>query len=158
MTTAAPTCDPAGGHQDALVLLLSPVAEEGRPLTGTALNGESEIGSRRIKPGMKEREETRRPRSALRGWLPNTAKVSGGCKAADKREKRATRRGRVYVASLGPFRYSSGSTALGRWRVRRSAGCLPISASSIYSKHTEVEVEVDIAPRSACVLGGGNRV
>ena len=110
--------------------------------------------------GMKEREETRRPRSALRGWLPNTAKVSGGSKAVDKREKRATRRGRVYVASLGPFRYSSGSTALGRWRVRRSAGCLPISASSIYSKHTEVEVEVevDIAPRSACVLGGGNRV
>ena len=99
------------------MLLLSPVAEEGRPLTGTALNGESEIGSRRIKPGLKEREETRRPRSALRGWLPNTAKVSGGCKAADKREKRATRRGRVYVASLGPFRYSSGSTALGRWRV-----------------------------------------
>ena len=36
--------------------------------------------------------------------------------------------------------------------LRRSAGCLPISASSIYSKHTEVEVEVevDIAPRSAC--------
>ena len=66
------------------MLLLSPVAEEGRPLTGTALSGESEIGSRRIKPGMKEREETRRPRSALRGWLPNTAKVSGGCKAADK--------------------------------------------------------------------------
>ena len=71
--------------------------------------------------GMKEREETRRPRSALRGWLPNTAKVSGGCKAVDKREKRATRRGRVYVASLGPFRYSSGSTALGRWRVRQTS-------------------------------------